>query len=716
MSFSSAARASTRLAVRRTSQSLRTSRLIQASRPILTSHGLRFLSESIAAPQEEKKVEQLEFQAETRQLLDIVTNSLYTEKSLFLRELISNASDALEKLRHIQATNEQTLAADSTPLEIRIDLDEVTSTITITDTGIGMTRDEMISNIGTIASSGSKKFLQQMGQQQATDGSSFASTDPSKGIIGRFGVGFYSAFMIGEKVEVRSRSALDENKDLTPKLWSSDGAGSYEISNLPEEVRQERGSSIVIHLKDEYWDYCDEIRIEKILKRYSNFVNFPIYLNGRRVNTLEAIWAKDPKEVSDEDYSAFYKYIANAVDEPLDVYHFRVDAPLDMKALLFIPSFHSEKYGMGRMEPGVSVYSRKVLIESKSPDILPDWMRFVKGVVDSEDLPLAVSREKAQDSALVAKLRKALTRKFISHLTKMVKDDRSKYIDEFFKEYSFFLKEGLCQDYEWQSQLAKLLYFETSKGSTTELRSLDEYISSMRPEQKDIYYLVAPTRDAAINSPYLEAFEKAGVEVLFLFTAIDDFVMANLEQFEGRKLVSVEKGDIDLSDLSRTEKNETDDNVYKASRELTSIECLEFCDWFRKELGDKRVASCTVTNRLTSSPAIVTDNESGAMRRMMRLVDTSEGSRDGIPLPKQNVEINPKHAVIVGIYELKATEPTLAKVLAEQVYDNCLVAAGLLDDSRSMLPRLNDLLLCVVNGAKATAENDDAKLTNKTSE
>lgn len=359
---------------------------------------------------------------------------------------------------------------------------------------------------------------------------------------------------------------------------------------------------------------------------------------------------------------------------------------------------------MGRMEPGVSLYSRKVLIESKSPDILPEWLRFVKGVVDSEDLPLAISREKAQDSNLIAKLKRVLTRKFIAHLSKMVKDDKVKFIDEFYREYSFFLKEGICQDYEFQQPLAKLMYFETSRNTGKDLISLDEYVARMQPEQKDIYYIVSPTREAAVNSPYLEAFEKAGVEVLFLFTAIDDFVMANLEQYESRKLVSVEKGDIDLSSLKKDDDNDNEGDdaskLFKSDRELSPMELIEFCHWFKSKVGENKVAACTVTNRLSTSPAIVTDNESGAMRRMMRLVDTSEGNRDGIPLPKQNVEINPKHPVIVGIYELKDKEPTLARVLAEQVYDNCLVAAGLLDDSRSMLPRINDLLVCVVNGAK----------------
>jgi TNF receptor-associated protein 1 len=277
----------------------------------------------------------------------------------------------------------------------------------------------MIQNLGTIARSGSKNFLQELRLKQQVHTS---GTEIEQGIIGKFGVGFYSAFMVGDMVQVRSKSALADHADSTPKVWSSDnGAATFEIFDLDENIRQERGSSVVIHLKEEYWNFCSEHKIEQILKRYSNFVNFPIYLNGKRVNTIDAVWAKDPKEVEYDTYVEFYKYISNNIDNPLEIIHFRADAPLDVKALFFIPSFHSEKYGMGRMEPGVSLYSRKVLIEAKSPDILPDWMRFVKGVVDSEDLPLAISREKAQDSALIAKLRTALTRKFIAHITKMAK-------------------------------------------------------------------------------------------------------------------------------------------------------------------------------------------------------------------------------------------------------------------------------------------------------
>lgn len=649
------------------------------------------------------------FQAETRQLLDIVTNSLYTDKEVFLRELVSNASDALEKLRHLQATNSVTTGENSQELEIRIELDEVTSTITITDTGVGMNKEEMIENLGTIARSGSKAFVQQL---ERAEMDSTTDLDPARGIIGKFGVGFYSAFMVGEKVTVRSKSA--QEADAVPQQWTSDGTGSYDIGEVPEGVRQDRGTSVVIHVKEDHWDFVDEKRIEKILKMYSNFVGFPIYLNGTRVNTLDAIWTKEPKTVQEEDYNAFYKFIANAVDEPLDTYHFRADAPIEIKALFFIPSFHSEKYGMGRMEPGVSLYSRKILIESKSPDILPDWLRFVKGVVDSEDLPLAISREATQDTALIGKLRRVLTRKFIAHIAKIAKDDKTKYLDEFYREYAHFLKEGICQDYEFQAQLAKLLYFETSKNTGSDLVSLDEYIARMPTEQKDnIYYLVAPSREAALNSPYLEAFEEAGVEVLFLYTAIDDFVMANLAKYENRNLVSVEKGDIDLSDLKKKEDGDKSNKLYQADRELTTAEIDEFCAWFKTELGEKKVTSCVATNRLSTSPAIVTDNESGAMRRMMRMVDTSAG-QDGMPLPQQQVEVNPKHAVIVGIHGLIKTEPNLAKVLAEQVFDNCLVAAGLMDDSRSMLPRLNDLMMTVVS--KNSSEISSSESSSSTVE
>ena len=293
----------------------------------------------------------------------------------------------------------------------------------------------------------------------------------------------------------------------------------------------------------------------------------------------------------------------------------------------------------------------------------------------------------------------------------MYRKEPEKYVGEFYKEYSFFLKEGVCQDYDFQSTLAKLLRFETNKNTTRDLISLDEYISNLRPEQNAVYYLCAPTREAAAMSPYLEAFDNANLEVIFVYTAIDDFVMANLGTYEGRPLVSVEKGDIDLSKFStkddvkkQGEGDDSSDESKDASgsekAKLNATQAMELCTWFKSTLGEKKVASCRPSNRLVSSPAIVTDNESGAMRRMMRMVDTSNGTRDGMLLPKQNVEINPTHPIIVGLYHIRETEPVLARVLAEQVYDNCLISAGLLDDSRTMIPRLNDLLASLVKGAQ----------------
>jgi HSP90 family molecular chaperone len=382
-----------------------------------------------------KNQKTMEFQAETKQLLDIVTNSLYTEKDVFLRELISNASDALEKMRHYQQLSSSTTTTTSSsegivgepplPLEINITLDEVESSITIKDTGIGMTSEELIDNLGTIAKSGSKQFMAQLAEASIEN----AGSDPEavrNSIIGRFGVGFYSVFMVAHKVEVTTKSQISKD-DNKVTVWTSDGTGTYELAELDEAendgLRIDRGTSIKIFLDSDYWHLLSEPKIKETLQKYSNFVQFPIYLNGSLVNTIQAVWSMDPKEVEYDTYVDFYKYIANgAIDDPLEILHFRADAPIDIQALLFIPSFHTEKYGMERMTPGVSLYSRKVLIEGKGQsDILPDWLRFVKGVVDSQDLPLSISREKPQDSALIAKLRKAVTRRFLSQLEKMAK-------------------------------------------------------------------------------------------------------------------------------------------------------------------------------------------------------------------------------------------------------------------------------------------------------
>jgi len=700
----------------------------------------RFATEAVSVDVKEE-AEHYEFQAETRQLLDIVTHSLYTDKEVFLRELVSNASDACEKLRHMQASGEHVVLDPDVPLEIRIWTDENEQTLTVQDTGIGLSKEEMIMNLGTIARSGSKAFVQAMQNQSQP---SALEQDVSRGIIGKFGVGFYSAFMVGDTVQVKSRPAIiDEKHSLSPHVWTSTGLGTYDIEPLHQDSsedagdqeaeiisqkeaeiisqtpgdqeaeiisqtpiskphHQPRGSSVVIKLKENCSEFATESLIESILKKYSNFVNFPILLNGRRVNTMEAVWAKQPQEVTESEHTAFYKFIANAYDEPLSHIHFRADAPLEVKALFYIPSFHTEKHGMSRMDPGVSLYSRKILIEHKSPDILPEWLRFVKGVVDSEDIPLAISREKAQDSALIKKLRRVLTRKVINYLSSMAKKESDKYKTEFWHEYGFFIKEGICQDYEFQDQLSKLLYYETSKTPAGELSSLDEYVSRCTPEQKEIYYLCAPNRDLAITSPYLEGFRDK--EVILVYGAIDDFVLTNLTKYQNRKFVNAESGNLDLS----ADNNSKDDpNGKEASkRKLSDAEAIEFCDWLKQTLPDK-VEQVKVTNRLDSSPAVVTDHESGALRRMMRLVDTSSTILGSQELRKQTVEINPYHPVITGLNAVRHIQPDVARVCAEQIFDNCLIAAGLMDDSRTMLPRLNDLLLSLIKEVEPSQQDSD---------
>lgn len=352
--------------------------------------------------------EKREFQAETRQLLDIVTNSIYTDKEVFIRELISNASDALEKVRHLQAVGESIVDPELQP-KIQISTDESKNTLTISDSGVGMTKEEMIQNLGTIARSGSKAFLEQLGNDETT-------TNAATGIIGKFGVGFYSAFMVGSKIDVYSRSAL--SSDQPTHVWRSDGTGSYEIATSTDH--EERGSKIVIHLKDSCKEFASPKRIESIIRQYSNFVAFPIVMNGEPVNTIQALWTMDQSEITDEQYTEFYRFIANAFDEPMYRLSFKADAPIELKTLFFIGTSHMEKHGYARLQPGVSLYSRKVLIERNSKDILPEWMRFVRGVVDSEDLPLSLSRESMQDTRMLAKIKDVLTRKILRYLDDQV--------------------------------------------------------------------------------------------------------------------------------------------------------------------------------------------------------------------------------------------------------------------------------------------------------
>ncbi len=603
-----------------------------------------------------------EFQAEVKQILDIVVHSLYKDKDIFVRELVSNASDALEKLRHIKLT-EKDVFDDNLDLEIEITTDDKANTITIKDFGLGMTEDELIENLGTIAHSGSKAFLEAVKKGQEIDSN----------LIGQFGVGFYSTFMVAKKVEVFTHYWKNDAKHLR---WVSDGSGSYEIS---EEEGQRRGCKVVIHLKDEDKEFAEPDKIKGILTRYSSFVQFPIKLNGEQVNKVQAIWMRNKKEIKEEEYTEFYKFQANAFDEPRYTLHFSADAPLAINSLLFVPQENTERFGLGRVEPGVSLYCRKVLIDSKPDGLIPDWLRFLKGVVDSDDLPLNISRESMQDTSLINKLNKAITNRFLKYLEEKAKKETEKY-EEFYKMFGVYLKEGIATDFTNRKQLAKLIRYESSHTEAGKLTSLTDYVSRMGQDQKEIYYLFGPSRDVIENSPQMEAFKANKLEVLYLLEPVDEFVMNNIGKFDDKDLVSADSSEAKLDDIKKE----------KDKDGLKSKEAKDLCKWISDELGD-RVKEVSISKRLVDSPVIALNADkimTPSMRKIMKSIHKEIGeSKNEI-----NLEINPNHNLIKNLNTLKDSDKDLAKLVVEQLYDNSLVAAGFIEDPRSMVNRVYELL------------------------
>jgi len=604
--------------------------------------------------------QKFEFQAEIKQLLDIVIHSLYTEKEIFVRELVSNASDALEKLRHTQIT-EQEIADDKLELEITVTTDEKANTITIQDFGIGMTRDELVENLGTIAHSGSKAFLSAIKEGGAKNDS----------LIGQFGVGFYSAFMVGDSVKVYSRSW---KKAEVGHVWSSDGSGSYEVE---ESADLQRGTKIVVSLKEDCADYAKDATIKDILERYSAFVSFPIKLNDNHVNTVTALWLRSKNEIKEEEYTEFYKFQAHAHDDPRLRLHFSADAPLAINALLFVPQSNSEKLGFSRLEPSVSLYCRKVMIDAKPKDLLPEWLRFAKGVVDSEDLPLNISRETMQDKALIDKLNKVITKRFLKFLEDEAKNRVDGY-NEFYKEFGIFLKEGAAMDFNHKDQLIKLLRFESSLTEAGKTTSLADYVSRMGEDQKEIYYLVGPNRASIERGPYLEAFKARNLEVLFCYEAVDEYVMTNVREFDSKNLKGANHSDVELSDLEQPE------------GELSKKEVEKLTKWLKETLGD-RVEEVKSSVRLVDSPALALNADqfmTPQMRQMMKSMN-----KDGADAPlKVNLEINPRAALMKRIYDLSSAEPEKAGLVAGQILDNALISAGLLEDATPMVKRMYKLL------------------------
>jgi molecular chaperone HtpG len=608
----------------------------------------------------ETTVEKHTFQAEIQQLLDLVVHSLYTDKEIFLRELISNASDSMEKLRHIEAT-EKNVHEPTLPLEIHITTDAEAKTLTIADHGIGMTRDELIKNLGTIAHSGTKAFLKSVKDSGSTPGN----------MIGQFGVGFYSAFMVADEVKVHSRSW---QADGEPLVWISDGKTGYEIEESPD---QSRGVKIVMHLKEELAEYSEETRIKHLIQTYSNFVGFPIFLNGTRINEVEALWLKNKSEISEDEYKAFYQFACKAFDEPAYRLHFSADAPIAINALIFAPTENPERMGFAKIESGVSLYSKKVLIDAEPKGLLPDWMRFMKGVVDSADLPLNISRETMQDSALIRKIGAVISKRVIKMLEKEAEADPEKYRG-FYRKFDRFFKEGIATDYPNRDALAKLLRFESSLTEAGAVCGFADYISRAKEGQESIYYLVGASREQVESSPYVEAFKARGLEVVYFTDAVDEYVVESLGEFSGKKLVSIRHGGVDLEDHAPADGDA-----------LSEEQTTALCSFLKEELGD-RVTAVASGKRLVDSPVIAlvpTDGMSPQMRQMMKAMD--ENFKDEI---KVELEINPRHPLVKKLAEAKDSNPELAKLVALQLLDNSLIAAGLLEDARDTVSRMNKLM------------------------
>ncbi len=478
--------------------------------------------------------------------------------------------------------------------------------------------------------------------------------------------------MVAKKIRVLTRSYLPGEPGCE---WVSEGLGSYDVrtaDGLP------RGTKIVMELKEDAHEFAGAARVKEIIRQYSSFVPFPIKVNGEQVNTVQAIWARNKSEVTEEEYNEFYKFIATAYDEPHYRLHFTADAPLAINALLFVPKNNFERFGFGRMEPGTNLYSRKVLIQSHSENILPEWLRFVKGVVDSEDIPLNISRETAQDSALIAKLQKVITGRFLKFLDKESQNDPEKYA-EFWYKFGMFIKEGATTDYTYQKDLTKLLRFESSAAEPGQLISLADYAGRMKDGQKDIYFINGPTREAIEAGPYVEAFRAAGYEVIYNYEPIDDFVFSNLREYEGKKLVSADSAGLELPGLADEPGEEP----------LDSEKTSALTAWFKEILGEK-VSEVKASSRLVESPAIILNLNPMMTNSMQRVMQAA--SRDFGDTGRNALEINTRHKLIKKLDDLRQEDAEFARIVAEQVFDNALISAGLVINPLDIVERINRIL------------------------
>jgi molecular chaperone HtpG len=620
---------------------------------------------------EDTKAQTFEFKAEVKQLLDILARSLYTNREIFLRELISNASDALDKARFEMARGSEVEDPDQ-PLEIRVTVNKEKNTIKVSDTGIGMSRDEMIEDIGTIARSGSAEFLKQLAEQK----------DKVENIIGKFGVGFYSVFMVADRVTIVSKSFRSSEP---PVEWRSDGSGEYQLRVLSDH--RARGTDVIVQLKEDAGEFCNKAMLESIVKRHSNFISFPILVEGEQANTVQAIWREPKSSVSEEQYQEFYKFLTYDTEEPLGRLHISVDAPVQYAALLFIPRRTVDIFGVNRYQYGLDLYIRRVLIQHENKDFLPEYLSFVKGVVDCEDLPLNISRETLQDNRVVMKIRQNLVSQLLGHLQNMADKEPEKY-EEFWREHGRVFKLG-HSDYTNQEKFAKLLRFNSSHCEDAEgLVSFEDYIGRAKEGQQEIYYIAGESRATMEAHPHLEMFRRKGLEVLFLFEPIDEFVMDALRKYRDYELKSVEHVDPASTDAFADveEKKPSEEPL-----EETEKETLDSLLARMKEILGDRVTDVRRSQRLTDSPMCLVNPEGGLTSHMQKMLHIVH--RD-MSIPSRVMEVNPNHRLIRNLLKIYKQEPQAdyLTTAVEQLYESALLLEGYLKDPHRLVQRMNRLL------------------------
>jgi molecular chaperone HtpG len=622
----------------------------------------------------EQTAQSFEFRAEIQQLLNILVHSLYTEREIFLRELISNAADALNRVKFEMLTNQDVLDAEA-ELAIHLEADPEAGSITVSDTGIGMTREEIIQDLGTIAHSGAAAFLRQLQEEQR----------PSVEMIGQFGVGFYSVFMVAEEVRVVSRSY---RPDADAVAWISEGGTEYRVE--PSD-QQARGTRIEIKLNEDAREFANTWRLEQIVKRHSDFVGFPIYVGDKEepANRQAALWRQPPHSVDEEQYQDFYRQLTLDPEKPLLYAHFSTDAPVNIRSILYIPPSRERGVLDLRTDTGLQLYAHNVLIQQYNKDLLPNHFRFVEGVVESEDLPLNISREAIQTSPAARRIQRALVHKLVRELGAMAEEEPEAYAT-FWREFGPFLKEGVVTDPAAHKDLLPLLRFQSSR-SGEELVSLEKYVARMPDEQAAIYYVLGEDLHSVARSPHLEYFRAREIEVLYLVDPIDGFVAVALPEFEGKPLKNVDDADLELPEEGKPEE--------EAGHTVPEVEFNRLVSRFVQVLGD-RVLEVRESKVLRDSPCRLVSPEDARAREMSRL---ARMLGQDFEVPKRLLEINRRHPIIVNLARLVSQEPEneVVEPTIDLLFESQLLLEGLHPNPSDMIPRIQHLM------AAATAEGND---------